>query len=57
MIIDKFGKKQPYNSWVLKESWIFGDTEKTWEAPVAYPNDFRPYTWDEDNQEWVLLNN
>jgi len=57
MIIDKFGREQPYESWVLNESWVFGDTEKTWEAPVAYPNDFRPYTWDQDNQEWVLLNN
>jgi hypothetical protein len=51
MIIDKFGKEQPYKSWILNE------LENAWEAPVAYPDDFKPYTWNENNQEWMLLNN
>ena len=38
---------QPYPSW----DW---DGEK-WNAPIAYPDDDKFYTWDEDSQSWALL--
>lgn len=42
-----FAAPQPFASWTLNE-----DTY-VWEAPVAYPTDGKPYTWNEANQEWV----
>jgi len=45
---DAFIPKQPYPSWTLNE------TTCKWEAPVEYPSDAdRPYTWDEDTENWV----
>jgi len=45
--IDAFVPPKPYASWVLNE------TTAQWEAPVAMPDDGGRYTWDEDNQAWV----
>ena len=45
--IDAFVPPQPFASWVLNE------TTAQWEAPVAMPDDGGRYTWDEDNQAWV----
>jgi len=45
---DAFIPPKPYNSWTLNE------TTCLWDAPVAYPTDGKFYTWDEDNQIWVL---
>jgi hypothetical protein len=45
--IDAFVPPQPYASWVLNE------TTAQWEAPVAMPDNGGMYTWDEDNQAWV----
>ncbi len=42
-----FAAPQPFASWTLNE-----DTY-VWEAPVAYPTDDTPYTWNEADQEWV----
>jgi hypothetical protein len=42
-----FAAPQPFASWTLNE-----DTY-VWEAPVAYPTDGKPYTWNEADQEWV----
>lgn len=36
----------PYSSWTLN------DTTCVWEPPVAYPDDDKPYEWDEDNTTW-----
>ena len=44
---DAFYAPQPYPSWTLN------DTTCLWEAPVAYPTDDKPYTWDEDTTAWV----
>ena len=44
---DAFIAMQPYPSWVLNEDSC------QWEAPIAYPNDGKHYTWDEPNKEWV----
>jgi hypothetical protein len=40
---------QPYNSWVLNK-----DTFQ-WESPIPYPEDDKDYYWNEDNLEWVEL--
>jgi hypothetical protein len=40
-----FKPKKPF------PSWVFNDTQ--WEPPVAYPNDGKPYAWDEDSESWV----
>jgi len=44
---DAFIGIKPYNSWVLNE-----DTCQ-WEAPVAYPDDDKSYTWNEETTNWV----
>jgi hypothetical protein len=45
-----FISPKPYNSWILNESTC------RWEAPIAYPNDGQLYTWNEETQNWTLLN-
>ena len=44
---DAFYESQPYPSWTLN------DTTCLWEAPVAYPDDDKRYSWDEDTTAWV----
>lgn len=44
---DAFIPPKPYNSWSLNE------TTCVWEAPVAYPNDGKNYTWNEASTNWV----
>ena len=46
---DAFIPKQPYPSWTLNE-----DTCQ-WEAPVAYPDDGKRYTWNEETTSWDLI--
>ena len=46
---DAFYGTQPYPSWVLNE-----DTCQ-WESPVPYPDDDKIYTWNEENQDWDLI--
>jgi hypothetical protein len=36
-------------------SWTLNEDSCQWEAPVAYPEDEKHYTWDEENQQWVEL--
>ena len=48
---DAFIPPQPYASWTLNE-----DT-RLWDAPVAYPDDGKQYTWDEATTNWVEVNN
>lgn len=36
-------------------SWTFNETTCEMEPPVAYPEDGEPYTWDEENQTWNLV--
>jgi len=45
--IDAFVSPQPFASWLLNEQTA------QWEAPVAMPDDGGMYSWDEDNQAWV----
>jgi len=44
---DAFISPQPYPSWLLDEETCI------WNAPVAYPNDQKPYIWDEDSLTWL----
>jgi hypothetical protein len=49
---DAFYAPQPFSSWILNEKTCY------WEAPIPMPPNENPdaiYTWDEANQEWVLL--
>lgn len=46
---DAFIPPQPYDSWTLNE------TSCQWEAPVPYPTDGELYTWNEDTQQWNLV--
>jgi len=43
---DAFIAPQPYPPWTLD------DDTCQWNAPTAYPNDGKMYSWDEDNTEW-----
>ena len=44
---DAFIPQKPYASWLLNE------TTCLWDAPVAYPDDDKRYTWDEATTSWV----
>ena len=46
---DAFYSEQPYPSWILNE-----DTCQ-WESPVPYPDGDKDYTWNEDKQNWDLI--
>ena len=43
---DVFYAPKPFSKWVLNETtWI-------WEAPEAYPDDGKAYTWNDNKGEW-----
>lgn len=44
---DAFIPPKPYPSWTLNE------TTCIWEAPTAYPDDGKVYTWNEATTAWV----
>jgi hypothetical protein len=46
---DAFRDPQPFDSWTLNE-----DTCE-WNPPVPYPEDGKPWFWDESTTSWVLL--
>jgi hypothetical protein len=48
---DAFIPPKPYASWTLNEDTCL------WGAPVAYPDDGKQYTWDEDTQQWIEVTN
>jgi hypothetical protein len=43
---DAFIAPKPFPSWNLNSAF-------TWSAPVAYPQDGKAYSWDEENRAWV----
>ena len=47
---DAFIPPQPYASWTLNEDTCL------WDAPVAYPDDGKQYTWDEATTNWIEAN-
>ena len=48
---DAFIPPKPFNSWILNEETCL------WEAPVAYPDDGQPYSWNEETKQWDLVDN
>jgi hypothetical protein len=46
---DAFIPPKPYASWVLNEGTCL------WDAPVAYPDDGKRYSWDENTLSWVEI--
>ena len=48
---DAFIPPQPYASWTLNEDTCL------WDAPVAYPDDGKPYIWDEATTNWIEVTN
>jgi|TARA_R110000803_G_C11955663_1_gene318154 hypothetical protein len=46
---DAFYAPKPYASWLLDS------TTYLWEAPTAYPDDGKYYSWDEDTTSWVEI--
>ena len=47
---DAFIPKKPYNSWILNEQTC------QWEAPIVSPTDGQRYKWNEQIQNWELIN-
>ena len=47
---DAFYWPQEFASWTLNEESCI------WEAPVLYPDETKPYKWDETTQEWIEIN-
>ena len=47
---DAFIPPQPYPSWRLNEETC------QWEAPVALPDTENRYNWNEETQQWDLIN-
>lgn len=48
-INDAFISPKPYLSWVLNTTTL------DWEAPLTYPSDGRIYVWNEQEQNWMLV--
>lgn len=46
---DAFIPPQTYPSWVLDEASCL------WNAPIPYPSEGGPFSWDEATQSWVLV--
>jgi hypothetical protein len=44
---DAFIPPKPFPSWTLNEETCL------WDAPTAYPDDGKPYRWDEATLAWV----
>lgn len=49
--LDAFIPPKPFDSWILNENTCL------WESPIPYPNDGNLYEWDEQNKNWIILNN
>ena len=47
---DAFISKKPYNSWILNEETCL------WGAPIPKPKDEKSYTWNEQIQNWEVIN-
>ena len=43
---DVFIEPQPFPSWTL-------DKDFDWQAPMPYPEDGLPYTWEENTLSWI----
>ncbi len=48
---DAFIAPKPFNSWTLNE------TTCNWEAPIVKPDDGQNRVWNEENQQWDVIDN
>ena len=48
---DAFIPPKPFPSWTLNESTCL------WNAPVPYPDDNQMYLWNEETQQWDVVDN
>lgn len=48
---DAFIPPQPFPSWTLNEDTCM------WDAPTPYPDDNKPYYWDEETLAWIQIIN
>lgn len=46
---DAFIPPKPWDSWVLNEYTCM------WDPPIPYPNDPQHYIWNEEGQQWVMV--
>jgi hypothetical protein len=46
---DAFIPPKPFASWILDEDTCL------WNAPTAYPEDDKNYTWNEDTLSWIEI--
>lgn len=37
-------------------TWVLNEDTCKWERPVQYPNDGNYYNWNEEQQDWILVN-
>jgi hypothetical protein len=47
LVRDAFIPQKPFPSWKLNEDTCL------WDAPTLYPNDGKPYAWDEATLAWI----
>jgi len=47
---DVFYSKQPFPSWTISE-----ETNWLWEPPIPRPDDINNYNWNEEEQQWDLI--
>lgn len=48
---DAFIPPQPFSSWILNEETCL------WNPPIPYPQDGNLYEWNNEQLNWVLVNN
>lgn len=46
--LDAFIPPRPFSSWTLND-------DAQWQAPVPYPTDGKAYSWDDGQQQWVII--
>lgn len=46
---DAFIPPKPFASWILNEDTCL------WDPPVPHPSDGKPYEWNEEQQQWILI--
>lgn len=45
---DVFIAPKPFESWILDENF-------DWQPPIEYPDDGKPYMWNEDTMSWIEI--
>lgn len=45
---DVFIAPKPFESWILDENF-------DWQPPIEYPDDGKPYMWDENTMSWIEI--